>query len=63
LCGEKVNLNGRRSKEISIIANLLKIAVLGLQLTDLISALSRARERSRQDDANTVDLLDELNIT
>ncbi|MFT5211166.1 MAG: multidrug efflux pump subunit AcrB [Flavobacterium sp.] len=63
MCGEKVNLNGRRSKEISIIANLLKIAVLGLQLTDLISALSRARERSRQDDANTVDLLDELNIT
>ncbi|MFT7688666.1 MAG: multidrug efflux pump subunit AcrB [Candidatus Azotimanducaceae bacterium] len=42
----RVNLNGRRPKEISIVVNPLKIAVLGLQVTDITNALNRARDIS-----------------
>jgi multidrug efflux pump subunit AcrB len=42
----QVNLNGRRPKEVSIIVNPFKTAMLGVQISDIASALARARDIS-----------------
>jgi multidrug efflux pump subunit AcrB len=42
----RVNLSARRPKEVSIIVNPLKAAMFGVQISDVASALARARDIS-----------------